>query len=91
MNLRFFLSFLELHCFSAIQNFALLIFLHIACTLLLPRQHLRLVQPRAVTFFKVLNMIRDLTRFEKHVDDATRLYFEDVVQRVKGPLLFILR
>jgi hypothetical protein len=40
---------------------------------------------------KPLDTIKGLTRFENHVDETTSLYFEDIVQRLKGPLLVSLR
>jgi hypothetical protein len=40
---------------------------------------------------KPLETIQGLTRFEKDVDETTSLYFEDIVQRLKGPLLVSLR
>ena len=40
---------------------------------------------------KPLDTIKGLTRFEQDVDETTSLYFEDVVQRLKGPLLLSLR
>jgi hypothetical protein len=40
---------------------------------------------------KPLDTIKGLTRFEKEVDEATSLYFEDVVHKLKGPLLLSLR
>jgi hypothetical protein len=40
---------------------------------------------------KPLDTIKGLTRFEKEVDETTSLYFKDVVDKLKGPLLLSLR